>query len=58
MAHVSETARFVYINQYSVDNLIHFMHFNKSNLLFVNIDVIHIGHVAQKSNAIYIHTNI
>jgi len=41
-----------------VPNLIHFIRFNKRNFSFIDIVVIRAAHLAQKPDAIYIHTNV
>jgi len=43
---------------YIVPNIIHFIRFNKTNFSFTDIIVIRAAHVAQKPDAIYIHTDI
>jgi len=46
------------VSSYLVPNIIHLIRFNKSEFSFVDIVVIRAAHIAQKPDAIYIHTNI
>jgi mannosyltransferase OCH1-like enzyme len=50
----NETGAFSYI----VPNIIHFIRLNKANFSFTDIIAIRAAHVAQKPDAIYIHTDI
>jgi mannosyltransferase OCH1-like enzyme len=50
----NETGVFSYI----VPNIIHFIRLNKTNFSFTDIIAIRAAHVAQKPDAIYIHTDI
>jgi hypothetical protein len=45
-------------SEYIVPNIIHFIRFNMTNLTFIDIVMIRAAHVAQKPDAIYIHTDV